>query len=85
MSDTAAETYAGSKDTGSEAEALDDILAWSKDCPVWQRDALRRLCTKAELGDADLEALKALCKSKGKGGVALAVSAGAKIDHRAAV
>ena len=72
MADPAEETYADSQDTGSEAEPLEDILAWSKDCPAWQRDALRCLCTKAELGDADIEELKALCKSKGKGGVALA-------------
>ena len=42
---------------GSEAEALADILAWSKDCPDWQRDALRRLCVKGELDDADLDDL----------------------------
>ena len=57
---------------GSEAQALADILAWSKDCPKWQNDALRRLCTKGELEEGDLNELTALCKSKGKGGVALA-------------
>ena len=58
--------------TGSEAEALADILAWSKDCPEWQRDALRRLCVKGELDDADLDELTVLCKNKGKGRLALA-------------
>ena len=57
--------------TGSEAKALADILAWSKDCPEWQRDALRRLCVKGELDDADLDELTVLCKSKGKGSVPL--------------
>ena len=58
--------------TGSEAAALADILAWSKDCPEWQRDALRRLCVKGELDDADLDDLTVLCKSKGKGSEPLA-------------
>ena len=57
---------------GSEAQALADILAWSKDCPKWQNDALRRLCTKGELKKDDLNELTALCESKGKGSVALA-------------
>ena len=57
--------------TGTDAEALADILAWSKDCPEWQRDALRRLCVKGELDDADLDELTVLCKSKGKGSVPL--------------
>ena len=57
--------------TGSEAVALADILAWSKDCPDWQRDALRRLCVKGELDDADLDDLTVLCKSRGKGSVPL--------------
>ena len=52
--------------TGSEAEALADILAWSKDCPEWQRDALRRLCVKGELDDADLDEFTVLCKSRAK-------------------
>ena len=58
--------------TGSEAQALADILAWSKDCPGWQRDALRRLCTKGELDDADLDELMLLCKKKGEDCIELA-------------
>lgn len=71
MADTADDIEAKVGETGSEAEALADILAWSKDCPEWQRDALRRLCIKGELDDTDLDQLTALCMSKGKGGVAL--------------
>ena len=71
MADPAEQTNADSQYTGSEAAALKDILTWSKACPAWQRDALRRLCTKGELDGADLEDLTALCKSKGKGGAAL--------------
>ena len=56
----------------SEAQALARILSWSKDWPRWQRDALRRLCTKNELNDTDLDELAALCKSKAHGGVPLA-------------
>jgi len=60
----------------SEAQALADILTWSHDCPEWQRDALRRLCTKGELDDDDLDELTELCKGGGKGSVPLAA------DHR---
>ena len=72
MAEPTEETATVLQDTGSEAEALKDILAWSKDCPAWQCDALRRLCTKGELGDADLDDLTDLCKDNGKGGAALA-------------
>ena len=60
------------EETSSEAEALADILAWSADCPEWQRDALRRLCTKNALEEADFKRLTALCKSSGDGGIPLA-------------
>ena len=55
----------------SEAQALTDILAWSEDRPVWQQDALRRLCTKDELDKTDISDLTVLCKTKGKGSVPL--------------
>ena len=45
-----------------EAQAFADILAWSEDCPLWQRDALRRLCLKGELGAADFVLLEGICK-----------------------
>ena len=73
MTDIADDIEVKEEGTGSEAEALADILAWSKDCPEWQRDALRRLCVKGELEDADLDELTVLCKSKGKGSVPIAV------------
>jgi len=46
----------------TEAEALADILAWSQDRPLWQRDALRRLTEAEELTAEDIEELTALCK-----------------------
>lgn len=46
----------------TEADALREILAWSSDRPIWQRDALRRLVSQGELSDGDIEELSALCK-----------------------
>lgn len=51
-------------ETTSEAEALADIVLWSKDCPAWQRDALRRLCSKDRLNEEDSERLLILCKGE---------------------
>src|SRR5690242_40709 len=49
--------------TGSnEAAALADIVEWSKGCPDWQRDALRRLCLQDQLDASDIAELTALCK-----------------------
>lgn len=42
---------------------LEEILEWSQDRPVWQRDALRRLVQNGELSDDDLRALTEICKS----------------------
>ena len=42
---------------------LEEILEWSKDRPVWQRDALRRLVLDGELADEDILALTEICKS----------------------
>ena len=53
------------EETGSEAQALAEILIWSKDCPKWQSDALRRLCTQGELDENDLDELTTLCKDNG--------------------
>ena len=47
-----------------EAQALAEILGWSKNRPVWQQDALRRLCEKDALSANDLPELTALCKDK---------------------
>lgn len=46
----------------TEAEALANILAWSADSPDWQRDALRRLATKATLEPAEIDELASICK-----------------------
>ena len=62
------ENSVGGSDIGiSDAQALVNIVEWSNDCPKWQRDALRRLCIKDDLSDADLEELTAICKNMGKG------------------
>lgn len=42
---------------------LQEILTWSHDRPMWQRDALRRLSVQGELDDADVRALTDICKS----------------------
>ena len=47
----------------TEADALRDILAWSADRPVWQRDALRQLVMHGELTDDSIDELTALCKT----------------------
>lgn len=49
----------------NEADALADILAWSQDWPLWQRDALRRIVLAENLTEDDLTALTALCKGEG--------------------
>lgn len=42
---------------------LQEILHWSQERPVWQRDALRRLVLNSELSDEDINALTEICKS----------------------
>lgn len=46
----------------SEAAALASIVAWSADCPLWQKDALRRLCSQDCLNETDLAAALTICK-----------------------
>lgn len=55
----------GQKCMTTEAEALADILAWSADCPAWQRDALRRLATQLALDSAEIDELVSICKGDG--------------------
>lgn len=50
----------------TEPDALRDILAWSSERPVWQRDALRRLVVQGELTDDDIDELTALCKDSSR-------------------
>jgi ABC-type cobalamin/Fe3+-siderophores transport system ATPase subunit len=49
-------------ETKEQVDGLKEILTWSSGCPDWQRDALRRLCLRADLVTADeaelLEVLK---------------------------
>lgn len=50
----------------TEAAALAALVAWSVDCPSWQRDALRRLCANATLETDDVDALLLICKMQGQ-------------------
>ena len=40
-----------------------EILEWSRERPMWQRDALRRLVLNNELSDEDISSLTEICKS----------------------
>ena len=42
---------------------LQEIYNWSKNLPLWQQDAIRRLYTDRTLSDADLEDLCAMAKA----------------------
>jgi energy-coupling factor transporter ATP-binding protein EcfA2 len=66
---------------GNEAMALADIVEWSKGCPPWQRDALRRLCLNDQLDVNDLAELTILCKD---GKTAVPLSAAHVKDAKAA-
>lgn len=46
----------------TEASALQHIVSWSEKRPMWQRDALRRLCYKDTLDEKDYAALIAIAK-----------------------
>ena len=59
--------------TGTVAKALADILAWSRNCPEWQRDALRRLFINGRLDESDTSDLTCLCKRRGEGATVLTV------------
>jgi hypothetical protein len=43
---------------------LQEILEWSQDRPIWQRDALRRLVLNGELVEEDIVSLTEICKSR---------------------
>jgi len=47
--------------TGS-VNVLQEILTWSKDRAIWQRDALRRLVLNGELAEQDIRELADICK-----------------------
>jgi hypothetical protein len=46
----------------TEAGALQHIVLWSEERPMWQRDALRRLCRNERLSEGDYTALIAIAK-----------------------
>lgn len=48
----------------SETEVLSEIVVASENWPTWQRDALRRLCSKDKLSDVDCDELLAICKGQ---------------------
>jgi energy-coupling factor transporter ATP-binding protein EcfA2 len=52
---------------------LEIIFDWSKQRPLWQRDALRRIILGGTLNDADIAELVILCK-KEKGGEGILIS-----------
>lgn len=55
---------ASTEETNTEAKALSQILFWSSDCPNWQKDALRRLCSAESLSDTDVDELLQVCKGE---------------------
>lgn len=46
----------------SETGAMTDIVGWSKELPLWQQDALRRIVENGDLVEADISELVVLCK-----------------------
>jgi hypothetical protein len=54
------------KPTSPQKTALETILDWSQDRPLWQRDALRRIISKGRIDETDLKELIDLCK-QGRG------------------
>lgn len=51
----------------TEATVLANLVKWSEECPDWQRDALRRLCTAPDLDDTDTTELLAICRGDAAG------------------
>lgn len=49
------------QETLTENLAFADLLVWSAQRPVWQRDALRRLVQNGSLDSEDIDSLVALC------------------------
>ena len=62
-------------ETSNESQAMTEILNWSINCPLWQRDALRRICQTGDLDATDIEELTDLCKNGGQGANPL------EVDH----
>lgn len=60
--DPSAEAGVSPTETTTEAVSLAGLVTWSASQPLWQRDALRRLCDKEALDQADFSELLAICK-----------------------
>ena len=58
----AAASWAGSPAANTIRAGLNDIVAWSVDAPVWQREALRRLYVQQKLSASAARELYALCR-----------------------
>lgn len=54
-----------------QSDALRDILTWSEDRALWQRDALRQLFQGTWIEDIDLDRLEAICTGERKDAVTL--------------
>jgi hypothetical protein len=48
-------------DTLSEKTAFAELIAWAKDRPKWQQDALRRLVLNDVLTEEDIDDLTGIC------------------------
>lgn len=46
------------------ASALHEILKWSANRPVWQRDALRRIITQGAVNNVDVKELDRICRAQ---------------------
>ena len=46
------------------ASALHEILKWSANRPVWQRDALRRIIAQGAVNNADVKELDRICRAQ---------------------
>ncbi|MBN2450071.1 MAG: AAA family ATPase [Lentisphaeria bacterium] len=49
--------------TTAGIRVLSEILDWSNDRPMWQRDALRRIVTAGGITEQDLDELEQLCRA----------------------
>lgn len=57
------------KENSGSKTVFDMILEWSKKCPAWQKDALRRIVSTGKLTDKDFEELLDICKGEHGGDI----------------
>ena len=48
----------------TNATVLQELVGWSRCLPLWQQDALRRLCQHGELTEDDIAELVQICRSQ---------------------